>query len=136
MRLLLIVLIGGLVSFGLGWALVEAVNNWMPCTDEPSSCKLGEAMGTIAVIGYTPVATLVFGLTAWRAGSKRALDIAALWLIAPMLALWLYGILLEGIPRDIGHEVPDLLRFFGSPVLIVAVQWGILRAYMRRSVPA
>ena len=136
MRLLLIVLLGGLVSFGLGLALVYAVTEWIPCRDDASSCKLGEAMGYVAVMAYAPVAMLVLGITAWRARTVRAIGIAALALVAPMVALLLYGIALNGIPYDVSREIPDLLRFFLSPVLIVAVQWGVLRAYMRRSVPA
>ena len=135
MRLFLIVVLAGLLSFGVGLALVVAVNAWIPCHDTSSSCNMGMAMGHIAVMTYAPLAILVFGITAWFARSERALAIAALWLLAPVAAMLLYGVMLEGIPTDFSRELPDLLRCVLSPVLIVAVQWALLRAYMRRTAP-
>jgi hypothetical protein len=136
MRLLLVVLIGGLVSFGLGLALVYAVFYWWPCHDSQSSCRLGYILGYGAIMAYAPLATLVFAVTAWRAGSERAVSLAALALLAPIAAFLFYGVLLYGV-ADVTRDWAGFLQVITAPALIVVVQWAVLRAHLvHRVMPA
>jgi len=135
MRLFAIALLGGLLSFALGYALITAVSVMAPCVDSQSACRLGDLIGYGAVSIYGPLAALVLGLVAWRAGNERAISLAALALLAPIGGVLLFGILTVGIPTDPARDGPDMLRGFTAPTLIVIVQWAILRAYVMRRVP-
>jgi hypothetical protein len=136
MRLFLTALLGGLLSFGCGLALVFAATEWLPCLDDAGSCRMGEAFGYLGAIIYAPLATAVFGLTAWRSASERPIAIAALVLLAPIAAILLMAVVRNGLPVNFAHERQGLLQFYAPPALIVAVQWAVLRAYISRSAPA
>ena len=133
MRLFLTVLLGGVVSFALGFALVFAVSEWLPCPDDRASCGMGQAYSIIATMIYAPLVTIVFGIAVWRVPSERAIAVVAIALLAPIAGLLLFGVILNGMPRDIVRELYGLLEFYVPPALIVAVQWAVLRAYIRRS---
>jgi hypothetical protein len=135
MRLLLTVLIGGALSCGLGFALVYAATEGMTCYDDAGSCRLAEAVGYLMVMVYAALASIVLGVAVWRAPRARAVTLAALALIAPVLGTLALAAIRNGLPRDFFHEVQGLLQLYAPPLLIVGVQWALLRAYMRRRVP-
>jgi Na+-transporting NADH:ubiquinone oxidoreductase subunit NqrE len=135
MRLFLTVLLGGLVSFALGFALVFAVSEWLPCPDDHASCGMGQAYSIIAVMIFAPLVMLVFGFAVWRNASERAIAIAAIALLAPIVGVLLFAMILNGMPRHIVRELYGLLEFYVPLVLIVGVQWAVLRAYIRRPAP-
>jgi hypothetical protein len=135
MRLVLTILLAGLLSFGLSLALVFAVSTWLPCLEGVGSCCMGEAFGYLAAIVHAPVTSLAFALTAWPALRERPITIVALALVAPIAGLLLIAILRNGPPVDLAHERQGLLQFSAPPMLIVAVQWVVLRASMRRLGP-
>lgn len=135
MRLALTILLAGLLSFGLALALVFAASAWLPCLEDVGSCRIGEAFGYLAAIVYTPVTMLAFALTAWCAPRERPITIVALALVAPMAGLMLVAILRNGLPVDLAHERQGLLQFYALPTLIVAAQWAVLQASMRRPAP-
>ncbi len=136
MRLMLTVLLGGALSCGFGAALVYAATDGMTCYDDAGSCRLAEAMGYLFVMAYAVLATIVFGITGWRVPTERALAIAALALVVPVVATLLLALVRNGLPRDPSHEAQGLLQLYAPPLLIVGVQWALLRSYMRRRVPA
>ncbi len=82
----------------------------------------------------------MFGFTLWLAPSERGLAIAAIALVAPVVGVLAFAMILNGLPRDFAHDLArqfsGLLAFYVPPLLIVGVQWALLRAYMRRRVPA
>jgi hypothetical protein len=135
MRLFLIVLLGGLVSFALAFALVFAVSEWLPCPDDHASCGMGQAYSIIATMIFAPLVTLVFGFAVWRSASERAIAIAAVVLIAPIAGVLLFAMILNGMPRNLVREAYGLLEFYLPLVLIVGVQWAVLRTYLRRPAP-
>lgn len=135
MRLFVTVLLGGVVSFALGFALVFAVSEWLPCPDDRASCGMGQAYSIIAVMIFAPLVMLVFGFAVWRSASERAIAIAAITLLAPIVGVLLFAMILNGMPRDIMRELYGLLEFYVPLVLIVGVQWAVLRVYMRRPAP-
>lgn len=135
MRLLLAVLLGGVLSFALGFALVFAVSEWLPCPDDHASCGMGQAYSIIVTMIYALLAMLVLGFTVWRSASARAITIAAVALVAPVIAILLFAMALNGMPGDIMRELYGLLEFYIPPVLIVIVQWAVLRVYMQRAAP-
>ncbi len=136
MRLFLTLLAAGVVSFALALALVLFATQVLPCHDDRASCGMGEAWSVIAVMIWAPLVMLVFGITVWLAPTERGLAIAAIALSAPVAGILLFAMLLNGLPRDIGREIQGLIAFYAPPLLIVGVQWALLRAYMRRRVPA
>jgi hypothetical protein len=136
MRLFLTILLSGLVSFGLGFALVYAASEWMPCFDDVGSCRMGEAYGVIGTMVYTPIVTLLFGFTMWRARSERALTIVMAVLLVPIVIILAIGIAVTGLRFDFARDGQGLLQFYVPLVIIVAVQWAVLRAYIRRNIPA
>lgn len=135
MRLALTILLAGLLSFGLALALVFAASAWLPCLEDVGSCRIGEAFGYLAAIVYALVTMLAFALTAWCAPRERPITIVALALVAPMAGLMLVAILRNGLPVDLAHERQGLLQFYALPTLIVAAQWAVLQASMRRPAP-
>jgi hypothetical protein len=135
MRLFLAVLLGGVVSFALGFTLVFAVSEWLPCPDDHASCGMGQAYSIIATMIFAPLATFVFGIAVWRVPSQRAIAVVAIALIAPIAGLLVFAFILNGMPRDIVRELYGLLEFYVPLVLIVGVQWAVLRAYMQRAAP-
>ena len=136
MRLFLTVLAGGGVSFALALGLVLFATQVLPCRDDAASCGMGGAWSIIAIMIWAPLVTLVFGLTVWLAPGERGIAVAAIALSAPVAGILLFGTVLNGLPRDFGREIQGLVAFFAPPLLIVGVQWALLRAYMRRRVPA
>ena len=135
MRLALTILLAGLLSSGLALALVFAASAWLPCLEDVGSCRIGEAFGYLAAIVYALVTMLAFALTAWCAPRERPITIVALALVAPMAGLMLVAILRNGLPVDLAHERQGLLQFYAVPTLIVAAQWAVLQASMRRPAP-
>ncbi len=97
---------------------------------------MGEAWSLIAVMIWAPLVMAVFGVTIWLAPTERGLAVAAIALSAPVAGILLFAMLLNGLPRDWGRELQGLIAFYVPPLLIVGVQWGLLRAYMQRKVPA
>jgi hypothetical protein len=136
MRLFLVVLLGGVLSFALAFALVFAVSEWLPCPDDHTSCGMGQAYSIIATMIYAPLVTIVFGIAVWRVPRERAIAIAAVALTAPIAGVLLFAMILNGMPRDWTREAYGLLEFYVPLVLIVGVQWAVLRAYIRRRAPA
>jgi len=136
MRLALTVLLGGIVSFALALSLVLFATHVLPCHDDRASCGMGEAWSVIAVMIWAPLAMLVIGLTVWLAPGEHGIAVAAIALSAPVAGILLFAMILNGLPRDLGREIQGLVAFYAPPLLIVGVQWALLRAYMRRRVPA
>ena len=134
MRVFLTVLLSGFASFCLGFALVFAASEWLPCFDDAGSCRMGEAYGIVGTIVYTPIVMLLFGFTMWRARSTRALTIVMIVLLAPIAVILAIGIAVTGIHFNLARDGQGLLQFYVPLVLIVAVQWAMLRAYIRRTV--
>jgi hypothetical protein len=135
-RLFLTVVFGAALSFAIAFALVYAVFYWWPCRDTESSCRLGYILGYGAIMAYAPLATLVFAITAWRAGNERAVSLAALALLAPIAAFLFYGVLLYGV-ADVTRDWAGFLQVITAPALIVVIQWAVLRAHLvHRVMPA
>jgi multisubunit Na+/H+ antiporter MnhG subunit len=135
MRLFLTVLIGGIISFALALGLVLFATQVLPCHEDRASCGMGQAYSIIATMIFAPLATFVFGIAVWRVPSQRAIAVVAIALIAPIAGLLVFAFILNGMPRDIVRELYVLLEFYVPLVLIVGVQWAVLRAYMQRAAP-
>jgi hypothetical protein len=135
MCLVLTILLAGLLSFGLALALVFVASTWLHRLEDVDSCSVGEVFGYLAAIVYEPVTMLAFALTAWRAPRERSIRIVAFGLVAPIAGLMLVAILRNGPPVDLAQERQRLPQFYAPPTLIVAVQWAILQASMRRPAP-
>ncbi len=136
MRLLLTVLVGGALSFAIAFALVFIVTDWLPCYEDKMSCGMGQAYSIIATMIVAPLVMIVFGVTVWISPSERGLAIAAIALVAPVVGILIFAMILNGMPRNLMRELNGLLAFYVPPLLIVGVQWAVLRAYMRHTVPA
>ena len=131
MRLLLNVIAAGVLSFAVAFGLVYAASHWLPCFDDRAACGLGEVYGTIGTMFYAPLAMIVFGISLWRWSTERAIGIAAVILLAPIVLILLYGMLLNEAQIRL-RELQGALQFFVPLALTVVLQWLMLRGYLRR----
>src|SRR5688572_12053354 len=97
MRLFLMTIFAGALSLAAGLSLVYVATHWLPRFDDAASVGMGEVFGILGTIFYTVLTMLVLGITAWRAGSERALKIAMLVLLAPIALILLVGMTQGGM---------------------------------------
>ena len=100
----------------------------MPCHGEGLACNLNEAIGAYAVLIWTCLGSLIFGVILLVANNRAVLFGGIMLLIAPLL-LFMLGSFLE-VWSTIGFEPYRNLRMaltmFGPPLLVVVAQWRIL----------
>jgi hypothetical protein len=130
MRLLLIVVAAGALSLGAALALVYFASHWLPCMDDHASCGMGEVFGVIGTLVYAPVAMIVYGITLWRARGVRAIGIAMIALLVPIVLILVVGMSRGG--RLSMRDLQGMLQFTVPLSLTVVLQWLVLRAYLRR----
>ncbi len=132
LRVLGLVIIGGVGSLCAGLAMVFGATRIMGCIGEQLSCNINEAIGTILCLIATPLAMVVFGVVAWRWPSRRMLAIAALLLAFIPLSIFLILApariaLLQNLPEFVARDVQFLFQAFFPLFLIILVQWQVLR---------
>ena len=88
LRLVLLLLAGGVVSFALGLGAIWLAGR-LPCSGETLSCNIQEAVGAYAVLIWAVLGPTVFGVTIAVARNRMALMGAMLVLLAPLAALYL-----------------------------------------------
>lgn len=134
LRLVLALLLAGAVSLGAGLGLFWLVSQ-TPCQGEQLSCNIDDAVGGYASMIWTGLGLAVFCIALLFAKRRKALAVAAMILIAPLL-LFAGGDLLEGW-RYVGvYPYADFRSFiakFAPPATVVLVQYLIMRIAVARS---
>jgi hypothetical protein len=136
MRLLFGLLVAAGLSFLIGFA-ASVFASLMPCQGESLVCKLDQAIGAYAVIIWSLLGPLVFGVILLVAANRVALRGGVALLLVP-LALFLLVTLIESW-STLGFEpyrnLRHVLTLFLPPVLAVLVQWKILGVVVGRPQP-
>ena len=137
MRLLLTIVLAGLLSIAAGIGAIAAIAQWLPSYDDAAGRGLGQVF-MLAFVGlYAVVAMIALGLSA-RHGEYR-LRVAALILAGLPAAVVLFAAMQALTARSDLYEFKK--QFFTvvtvlAPLeVLVAAQWFVLRAYLRRRVP-
>lgn len=102
----------------------------MPCQGEGLACKLNEAIGAYAVLIWTCLGPLIFGVILLVADNRKALIGGMVLLLAPLL-FFMVASFFE-VWSTIGVEpyrnLRTALTTFAPPLLVVVAQWRILNA--------
>jgi hypothetical protein len=136
MRCLLRLFVAAGLSLLIGLAVSE-VASFMPCRGEGLVCNLDQAIGAYAVIIWSLLCPLIFGVIMLVASNRITLGAGTVLLLAP-LVLFVLGSLIEGWTA-LGFEpyrnLRCVLTMFFPPALVVIAQWRILSATVGRAVP-
>lgn len=128
LRLLLLLLAGGVVSLALGLGATWLADR-LPCSGETLSCNIQEAVGAYAVLIWAALGPTVFGVTIAVARNRMALMGAMLVLLAPLAAFYVLAtherVMSE--QAQFGVEFRTFLVMTAPPILAVMAQWLILR---------
>lgn len=136
LRLVLILLLAAAISLGAGLGLFWLVSG-MPCEGEQLACNIDDAVGGYAAIIWAGLGLVTFGIALLFANTRKALAIAAIILLAPLL-FFVGGDLLEGWTYVGFYPYADFRSFISKlvpPASLVLVQYLILR-FAVRSTPA
>jgi hypothetical protein len=127
MRLLLALVAAAAVGLLAGLA-ASAIAALMPCEGEGLVCKLNETIGAYAVLIWSGLGALVFGVILGVARNCRALLGGVALLIVP-LALFVFGSLVEAwstIGVEPYRNTRAVLTLLMPPLLVVIAQWKLL----------
>jgi hypothetical protein len=136
LRLVRILLLAAAISLGAGLGLFWLVSG-MPCEGEQLACNIDDAVGGYAAIIWAGLGLVAFGIALLFANTRKALAIAAIILLAPLL-FFVGGDLLEGWTYVGFYPYADFRSFISKlvpPASLVLVQYLILR-FAVRSTPA
>jgi hypothetical protein len=129
MRLLLGLFVAAGLSLLIGLA-ASHIASLMPCQGEGLACNLNEAIGGYAVLIWSCLGPLIFGVILLVANNRAALIGGMVLLLAPLL-LFMFGSFIE-VWTTIGFEpyrnLRTALTMFVPPLLVVIAQWRILNA--------
>jgi len=130
MRLLLGLFVAAGLSFLIGLA-ASHIASLMPCQGEGLACNLNEAIGGYAVLIWSGLGPLIFGVILAVANNRVTLFGGMAMLLAPLL-LFMVGSFIE-VWSTIGFEpyrnLRTALTMFVPPLLVVVAQWRILNAW-------
>ncbi|HSB58311.1 MAG TPA: hypothetical protein VLD66_01790 [Methyloceanibacter sp.] len=131
MRLLLNLVVAAGLSLLIGLAASQ-IASLMPCRGEGLVCNLDEAIGAYAVLIWSCLGPLIFGVVLAVASNRVTLAGGTVILLAPLL-VFMFGSFIESW-TTIGFEPYRNLRaaltMFLPPVLVVVAQWLILGALL------
>lgn len=118
------------MGFSLLGLAASHIASLMPCQGEGLACNLNEAIGAYAVLIWTCLGPLIFGVILAVANNRAALLGGMAMLVAPLL-LFMLGNFIE-VWSTIGFEpyrnLRTALTIFVPPLLVVVAQWQILKA--------
>ena len=130
MRLLLGLFVAAGLSFVIGLA-ASHIAALMPCQGEGLACNLNEAIGGYAVLIWSCLGPLIFGVILFVANNRAALIGGMVLLLAPLL-VFMVGNFFE-VWSTIGvvpyRNLRTALTMFVPPLLVVVTQWRILSAW-------
>ncbi len=136
MRRLLALLVAAGLSLLIGLAASE-IASLVPCRGEGLVCNLDQAIGAYAVIIWSLLGPLVFGVILLVTGNRVTLGAGTVLLLAP-LVLFVLGSLIEswmGLGFEPYRNLRHVLTMFLPPALAVVAQWQILSATVDGAVP-
>lgn len=127
MRLLLRLLVAAGLSLLIGLT-ASSVASLMPCHGEGLSCNLDEAIGAYAVLIWTCLGPLIFGVILLVANNRVALLGGMAMLLAPLLFFMVVSFfeIWSTIGLEPYRNLRMLLNMFVPPLLVVVAQWRIL----------
>jgi len=133
LRLILALILAGAISLCAGLAIFWLVSQ-APCEGEQLACNIDDAIGGYATMIWAGLGLVAFGIALLFVNKRRALTVAALLLVAPLI-VFVGGDLLEGW-RYVGiYPYADFRSFiakFAPPATVILVQYLILRVAVVR----
>ncbi|MGB3020851.1 MAG: hypothetical protein WBF40_01540 [Methyloceanibacter sp.] len=134
MRLILGLLLAAALSLPIGLGMSE-IASLLPCRGEGLACNLDQAIGGYAVIIWSLLGPVIFGVILLVASNRIALRAGMLLLLAPLVAF--LSIALVESWQAFGLEPYENLRttltLFVPAALAVLAQWKILSVVLARS---
>jgi hypothetical protein len=129
MRLFLIVILGGVLSFAAGLGVTLFASRVLPCFDDAASCRMGEVYGVVGTTVYAPVAMIAFGLALLMSRREPAIGIALLVLLLPVVGYRRDRDVAE--PGTVGHDREPQARAPGALAIHRAAGLGGAGARVR-----
>lgn len=134
MRLFLTLLVAGVISLLIG-LVASAIAVLIPCQGEGLVCRLDEAIGAYAVLIWTVLGPLIFGVILIVARNRVTLASGMILLLAPPV-VFLFVVMIESW-QTIGMEPYKNMRMvmvmFVPVALTVVAQWLILTSAFGRN---
>jgi hypothetical protein len=136
MRLLLGLIAAAGLSLLIGLA-ASHIASLMPCQGEGLGCNLDEAIGAYAVLIWSCLGPLIFGVILAVASNRVTCAGGMVIVLAPLL-LFMFGSFVETW-TTIGFEpyrnLRTALTLFLPPLLVVVAQWRVLGALLGGTKP-
>jgi hypothetical protein len=128
MRLLIALLVAGALSLLTGLA-ASATAGVIPCQGEGLACALNEAIGGYAVLIWTVLGPVIFGVVLLVARNRVALAGATILLLAPLVAFLIVTQIeaWQTIGVEPYKELREVLVMIAPPALTVIMQWLVLK---------
>jgi hypothetical protein len=129
-----LVLIAAVVlSVVAGGGAVYVVVEWLPRVDDPASHGAMGMYSFFAMGLYVVLCAIVYGIAVFRSDPERRLW-RGLWslLTAPLMIL-AFSAFDVGLNVDWKKELVGVVRFLSPMWVVAAVQWVVLRWYIRRA---
>jgi len=134
LRLVLVLLLAAAASLGMGLAIFWLIGQ-MHCEGEQLACNIDDAVGGYAAIIWAGLGLVAFGFALLFASKRKALGVAAIVLLAPLL-LFVGGDLLQGWTYVGVYPYADFRSFLSKlvpPASAVLLQYLILRFAVGRT---
>jgi len=134
LRLVLVLLLAAAVSLGVGLATFWLISG-MHCDGEQLACNIDDAVGGYATMIWAGLGLVAFGIALLFANTPKALAVAAIVLLAPLI-FFVGGDLLEGWTYVGFYPYADFRSFITKlvpPASVVLVQYMILRFAVART---
>lgn len=134
MRLLLSILAAGMVSLAAGFLALELAGH-MRCEGEQLSCNINEAIGAYAVLIWSALGPVIFGLILLIAKNRVSLAGGAILLLAPLV---IFTLLTQyeawtTIGLEPYKNFRQVMTMFVPPAVTVVTQWLLLRVLLWRN---
>jgi hypothetical protein len=135
--MIVLVLIAAVVlSVVAGGGAVYVVVEWLPRVEDPAGHGLMGVYSFFAMGLYVVVSAVVYGIAVFRSDPERRLW-RGLWaLLTSPLLLLAFSAFDLGLNVDWKKEFVGVVRFLGPMWVVAAVQWVVLRWYIRRRAAA
>jgi hypothetical protein len=130
---LLVLLAAVILSVVAGGGAVYVAVEWLPRVEDRAAHGIMGMYSFFAMGLYVVLSAIVYGIAVFRSDSERRLW-RGLWslLTAPLLVL-AFSVFDVGFNVDWKKELVGVVRFIAPMWVVAAVQWVVLRWYIRRA---
>jgi hypothetical protein len=121
------------VASAVAGLAVYAAASLLPDWDDPAGRGLGEAFRALLTLAYVVLATVLYGIAAWRRDRERHLKRALYVLLLVPFLIAVLGLVDNGIGSiNWLHDGVGMVQMFTPLWTVALVQWLILHIYFSR----